>query len=283
MMKPLKITAAALVASIGFSPALATPVADRDYDVIAPENLLVIDTTKGRIWVEMTPDIAPLHVARIRLLASEGFYNNVKWHRVIDGFMAQTGDPTGTGEGGSTHGTVQAELTFRRGPETAFEPVAYPAGYLEGFHHSVPVSSQPDRFYGRSQDGKATAWGMYCPGVAGMARDTDENSADSQFFLMRDVYPTLDRRYSIWGRVVAGQDVVNALKAGELPSGTVTDPDVMTKVQVASDMPEAERPSVYRLRPDSATFRTLVATVRQAKGADFSPCDVQIPARVVAP
>ncbi|GAA0392379.1 peptidylprolyl isomerase [Brevundimonas terrae] len=280
-MKPVNLVAAALVASFGFSPALADPVGpDSDYEAIAPENLLVIDTTKGRIWVEMTPDIAPLHVERIRLLAGEGFYDNVKWHRVIDGFMAQTGDPTGTGEGGSTHGTVKAELTFRRGPETPFEPVAHPAGYPEGFHHSVPVYSQPDRFYGRFEDGKVTAWGMYCPGVAGMARDTDENSADSQFFFMRDVYPSLDRRYSIWGRVVAGQDVVNALKAGDLPSGMVTDPDIMTKVQVASAIPEGERPSVYRLRPDSRTFRGMVATVRQARGADFSPCDIQIPVRI---
>ncbi|WP_297799565.1 peptidylprolyl isomerase [uncultured Brevundimonas sp.] len=261
----------------------APAIAADEFQAIAPENLLVIETTKGDIYVEMTPDVAPLHVERIRALASAGFYDGVVWHRVIDGFMAQTGDPTGTGEGGSALGNVKAELTFRRSAETPFVPVAAPSGFPLGFHHSLPVMSQPDRFFQRSGDGKATGWGVYCPGVAGMARDEAEDSADSQFFLMRAYYPTLERRYSIWGRVVVGQDVVDSLNAGDLPSGMVESPDRMTRVRIAADIPVRERPVVRRIDPASARFAAHVADVRAAKGADFSVCDITIEAQLLDP
>ena len=286
-MKPASVLVASVAAVLSFSPlahASEPPaLAAADYEAVDPQNLLVIDTTKGRIWVEMTPDVAPLHVERMRLLAREGFFNNVKWHRVIDGFMAQTGDPSGTGEGGSTHDDLKAEFTFRRGADTAFVPVATPGGYPVGFHHSLPVTSQPDRFFSRTDDQKATAWGVYCPGVAGMARDDNPDSANSQFFLMRDYYPTLERRYTIWGRVIAGQDVVNSLNAGALPSGQVENPDMMLRVQVAADIPAAERTEVRRAKLDSAAFRSAVETIKQAKGADFSVCDVPVPVQLIEP
>ena len=286
-MKPMSVLAVAAAAVLSFSPlaqAEGTSVPSAaEFEAVSPENLLVIDTTKGRIWVELTPDVAPLHVERMRLLAREGFFNNVKWHRVIDGFMAQTGDPTGTGEGESSHEDLKAEFTFRRGPQTVFSPVAAPAGYPVGFHHSLPVTTQPDRFFQRTEDQKATAWAVYCPGVAGMARDDDPDSANSQFFLMRDYYPTLERRYTVWGRVIAGQDVVNSLNAGALPSGMVDNPDLMLTVQVASDIPATTRPAVYRARPDSAAFAASVEAVKSAKGADFSVCDVPVVTRIVDP
>ena len=84
-----------------------------------PENTLLIDTVHGRITVELLPDAAPDHVARIKELAREGFYDGVPFHRVIDGFMAQTGDPTGTGTGGSSKPDLKAEFSrdrkFERG------------------------------------------------------------------------------------------------------------------------------------------------------------------------
>ena len=84
-----------------------------------PENTLIVETTKGRVVIEMRPDLAPNHVAHIKKLAREGFYDGIVFHRVIEGFMAQTGDPTGTGTGGSKYGKVPAEFTnkeqFTRG------------------------------------------------------------------------------------------------------------------------------------------------------------------------
>lgn len=263
------------------APREAAPaIAAGDWRVVAPDNLLVIDTSKGRILVEMTPEAAPGHVARIRLLAKAGFYDGVPWHRVIDGFMAQTGDPLGTGEGQSWHPDLKAEFTFRRDAQTPFVAAAAPAGALVGFVQSLPVQTQPDAVMRTTADGKVHAWGLYCPGVAGMARDDAPDSANSQFFLMRQPYPALDKRYTVWGRVVSGLDVVRALKFSPNPDGIVTEPDRMTRVRVAGDMAEGERPSVRVLNGSSAPFRALVETTRAARGADFSLCDIDLPVEV---
>ena len=258
----------------------AAAIAARDWRSVAPDNLLIIDTNKGRILVEMTPEAAPGHVARIRLLTKAGFYDGIPWHRVIDGFMAQTGDPLGTGEGQSWHPDLKGEFTFRRDAQTPFAPVAAPAGALIGFMQSLPVQTQPDAVMATTADRKVHAWGLYCPGVAGMARDDAPDSANSQFFLMRQPYPALEKRYTIWGRVVSGLDVVRALKFSPNPDGIVTDPDRMTRVRVAGDLAEGERPSVRVLSADSARFRTLVERTRAAREADFSACDIELPVEV---
>ncbi len=293
MRQGFRITGAALAAAFlaGATPASAqdtTPspsdaapaIAADDWRTAAPDNLLVIDTSKGRILVEMTPEAAPGHVARIRLLAKAGFYDGLPWHRVIDGFMAQTGDPLGTGEGQSWHPDLKAEFTFRRDAQTPFVAVAAPAGALIGFVQSLPVQTQPDAVMATTPDRKVHAWGLYCPGVAGMARDDAPDSANSQFFLMRHPYPALDKRYTVWGRVVSGLDVVRALKFSPNPDGIVTDPDRMTRVRVAGDLPEGERPSVRVLSTSSAPFRALVEDTRAARGADFSACDIELPVEV---
>lgn len=256
------------------------PVTANEWRAVPAENLLVIDTSKGRILVELAPEIAPGHVERIRLLAGKGFFDGLLWHRVIDQFMAQTGDPLGTGEGQSFHPDLKAEFTFRRDGQTPFTPVAAPAGAVLGFLHSMPIQTQPDAFMATTADHKVHAWGLYCPGVAGMARDEAPDSANSQFFLMRQPYPSLDKRYTIWGRVISGLDVVRALKFSPNPDGIVTDPDRMTRVRVASDLPEAERPTARVLDTTSPQFRALAEAARQAKGADFSVCDIDLPVQV---
>ena len=266
-------------AAVAQETATPPPPPPAEWRTIAPEDLLVIDTNKGRILVELAPQIAPAHVERIRLLAARGFYDTLKWHRVIDWFMAQTGDPLGTGDGQSFYPDLKAEFTFRRGADMAFTPVAAPAGALVGFVGSVPVQTQPDALMADTGDHKVHGWGLYCPGVAGMARDEGNDTANSQFFLMRQAYPALDKRYTVWGRVVSGLDVVRALKASPNPDGIVDGPDQMTRVRVAADLPTAERPSLQVLNTASATFHTIVEQARQARGADFSVCDIEIPSR----
>lgn len=251
-----------------------------EWRTVPPENLLVIDTTKGRILIEMIPEIAPGHVERMRLLARAAFFDNLKWHRVIDYFMAQTGDPLGTGDGQSAWPDLKAEFTFRRGPETPFQPTAAPAGALVGFLHALPVQTQPDALMAQTGDGKVHGWGLYCPGVAGMARDDNPDSANSQFFIMRQAYPSLDKRYTVWGVAVAGLDVVRTLNFGTDASGIVAQPDLMTRVRVAADLAEAERPVAQVLDTASPRFRDLVRQAREARGADFSPCDVTLPVQV---
>ena len=252
-----------------------------DWRTVPADNLMIIDTNRGRVLVELAPEAAPLHVERMRLLTRRNFFDGITFHRVIDGFMAQTGDPLGNGEGQSPYPDIKAEFTFRRGAETPFTPVASPAGAMLGFLNSLPIQTQPTALMATTGDGKVHGWGAYCPGVAGMARDDNPDSANSQFFLMRQPYPALDKRYTVWGNVVSGLDVVRAIKVGDGENGAVTaDPDRMIRVRIASDLPEAERPVVQVLDTASTTFRTLVDGVRAERGADFSICDIVLPVQV---
>lgn len=277
---PAMAQGAALVPVQVADPSSVSAAQGSDWRQVPPDNLLIIDTTKGRILVEMMPSIAPLHVERMRLLARASFFDNLKWHRVIDYFMAQTGDPLGTGDGQSAWPDIKAEFTFRRGAELAFTPVASPAGAEIGFVDALPVQTQPDSLMAQTGDNRVHGWGLYCPGVAGMARDDNPDSANSQFFIMRQAYPSLDKRYSIWGIAVSGLDVVRSLNTGTDASGVVAQPDMMVRVRVASDLAETDRPSVQVLDTNSARFRDLAARTRLARGADFSICDVTLPVQV---
>ncbi|GAA0654274.1 peptidylprolyl isomerase [Brevundimonas lenta] len=263
-------------------PTAQTIIADTDWRTVPAENLMVIDTSKGRVMVELAPEIAPLHVERMKLLTRRGFFDGQIWHRVIDWFMAQTGDPLGTGDGQSPFPDLKAEFTFRRDPTMPFVGVADPMGARMGFINALPVQTQPDAAFALTGDGKVHGWGLYCPGVAGMARDEGNDTANSQFFLMRQAYPALDKRYTIWGVTVSGLDVVRSLQAGDGDNGMMAQaqPDRMIRVRIAADIPEAERPTVQVLSTSSTRFRALVDEARAARGADFSVCDVTLPVQV---
>ena len=274
------VTAAALSLSLlAAAPAFAQ-TAPGDWRTVAPENLLVIDTAHGRILVELEPRMAPRAVERIRTLADQGFYDGLKFHRVIPNFMAQTGDPQGTGQGGSELPDLAGEFEFRRGRDAGFLPAeATPQGQT-GLIGSVPVITQPDAQMMVTADFKAGAQGLFCPGVAGMARASSPDSANSQFFLMTGPKEDLNGRYTPFGRVVAGMDVVRAIKAGsEAENGAVTDPDVMIRTRTAAALPEAERPTV-RVSAGAA-LRAEIERVRAGRGTTFDVCDVQAPVEVV--
>jgi peptidylprolyl isomerase len=181
---------AVLAALFCVAPAIAQPLPAN----LDKANAIVIDTTKGRIVIKLRTDIAPQHAERIKQLAREGYYNNVPFHRVIDGFMAQTGDGQNfNGTGGSKYPNLKAEFS------------------------NVPFKR----------------------GIVGMARRGDSNdSANSQFFIMFADGPSLNGQYTVIGEVVSGMDVVDKLKKAPPGSsgGSVTDPDKMVKVQVASDI-----------------------------------------------
>ena len=273
---------AALAVSLSILAAAPAPAQDAGWRTVAPENLLVIDTPKGRIVVELDPRVAPLHVERIRTLADQGFYDGLKFHRVIAGFMAQTGDPEGTGQGGSPLPDVPAEFQFRRGRDAGFFQVETSATVQLGVMGSLPVVTQPDAQMMATRDMKAGAQALFCPGVAGMARSGNNiNSANSQFFLMTGANEALNGGYTAFGRVLSGMDVVVALNAGpEEDNGRVVNPDVMTRVRTASAMPAAQRPAARVMEPSAPAFAEVVAAARTARGTEFSICDVQPPAQI---
>jgi peptidylprolyl isomerase len=266
------------------APAVPAPAATskvafpaEDWRVLNPENALIYETTKGRIIVELAPEMAPGHVARVKMLAREGFYNGLSFHRVVSDFMAQGGDPKGDGTGGSDQPDLRGEFNFRRGTASNFVRAVDRGGATIGWMGTIPVTSQTDLLMERTSDKKVAAWGNHCLGVASMARGSDENSANSQFFLMRAAYPTLDRRYTIWGRAVVGTDVIRAFKVGE----PVVDPDKMISVRVLADVPEADRPTVMVQRTDGPSFQTKLKATLEQRGAAFSNCDLAPEGRIV--
>ena len=274
------VTAAALSLSLLTAAPAVAQTASADWRTVAPENLLVIDTAKGRILVEMDPRVAPMSVNRVRTLADRGFYDGLKFHRVIPDFMAQTGDPLGTGQGGSDLPDLAGEFQFRRGRDAGFVPVMTTPEGQAGLVGSMPVVTQPDAQMMVTADFKAGAQALFCPGVAGMARASSPDSANSQFFLMTGPKDDLNGRYTPFGRVVAGMDVIRAIKAGsEADNGAVTDPDVMTRARTAAAMPEGERPTVRVMT--GAGVQAEIERVRAEQGAAFDICDVQPPAEVV--
>lgn len=248
----------------------------RNWRQLDPENTLYIDTVHGRIVVELYPEVAPAHVERIKTLTQANYYDGLTFHRVIEDFMAQTGDPLGTGEGASSLPDLSEEFMFRRGPDMPFVEAAVQNRARLGFYKTLPIESQPDAQMVVTSDGRVAANAIHCQGVVSMARADDLNSANSQFFIMRAPNTALDKRYTIFGRVVWGQEAVMQLAVGNPPQN----PDRMLAVRLASDLPETERAPIYVLRTDGPEFRELIEETRRARRADFSVCDVQIPARV---
>jgi peptidylprolyl isomerase len=275
---------AALILAAGL--ALSAPAALAqvpDWRTPDPQNVLVIDTNQGRIIAELAPDLAPVHIDRIRTLARQGFYDGLTFFRVIGDFMDQTGDPKNNGTGGSTLPDLQPEFTFRRGPGGFYKVAAQaPDDDVRsstdiGFVGVMPVRSSPEMQMMVTVDGKAPAWGLFCPGVLGMARAATPDSANSQFFLMRDTKHDLDQNYTPFGRVIAGEDVVLKIKVGE----PVPPPqDRMTKVRLLADIPAAERPTVQVMDTGGAAFKALVEAQKAQKGGAFDICDVEIPAQI---
>ncbi len=151
-MKTLLASLALLALTIAGPAYAQAPKAD-------PENTLVIELKTGRVLVQLRPDLAPKHVARVKQLAKEGFYNNIKFHRVIAGFMAQTGDPTGTGSGGSKHGNLPAEFT-----QTPFE-----RGTIGAARTNDPNSANSQFFICFTHvphlNGQYTVWGRVTEGM----------------------------------------------------------------------------------------------------------------------
>ena len=259
----------------------APDAAWRDLD---PENTLYIDLEYGRVIVELYPEMAPKHVAQIKTLTRQGFYDFITFHRVIEGFMNQTGDPKGDGTGDSDLPDIEAEFTFRRGadmPVTLVGARPTPRGDIGvGFYNAMPVATQPTSQAILTKDGKVSAAGLHCKGVTSMARATDPNSGNSQFFLMRDRSDHLNNQYSIWGNTVFGHEHLTKIKVGTKGDDPSFVPDVMKKVQLAADVPAAERVNVQVLATQSPAFKNYLKTQKKVDGTYPDICDIRVPSRV---
>ncbi|MEO1748504.1 MAG: peptidylprolyl isomerase [Pseudomonadota bacterium] len=192
-MQSLKALAIAIVLSvIGFAH-----IAQAE-----PENTMIITLKDGEVVVNLREDLAPQHVARIKELVRAGDYDNVAFHRVIPGFMAQTGDV----EFGDME---DASFNIRRAGTGGSDKPDLPAEFSDA---------------------------RYLRGVVGMARAQNPNSANSQFFIMFDAGEFLNGQYTVVGEVASGMEFVDNVKKGsQANNGAVSDPDRMIKVEIEAD------------------------------------------------
>ncbi|WP_176595162.1 MULTISPECIES: peptidylprolyl isomerase [Sphingobium] len=195
---------------LGLDPASKLPPATVPAD---PQNIWDLDLSSGgRVRIQLRPDIAPTHVERIKELTRQGFYNGLKFHRVIPGFMAQGGDPKGDGTGGSTLPDLKAEFN--------------PMPHLRG--------------------------------TVSMARAQSDDSANSQFFIVFLPRMQLDKKYTVFGRVIDGMQYVDAIHQGEPPA----DPTLILQASIESD---GKPPvTVTQLLPPVAPPPAIIAP-KQAK------------------
>lgn len=250
---------------------------------VDPENLILIDTAYGVIGVELYPEIAPAHVEQVKALTRSGFYDNVPFHRVIEGFMNQTGDGSnGDGSGDSDLPNLKGHFTFRRGENM---PVTLVSARKEGgksidvgFYKALPIATQPMAQAMLTVDGKVTAYGLHCKGVTSMARTSDPDSANSQFFLLRDRASHLDKEYTIWGNTVMGQKFLRRFKVGTVGEAGFV-PDQMNTVRVAADLPEEDRPTVYVMKTGHPAFQSYLETVKKTDGSYPDICDIPVPTK----
>lgn len=245
-----------------------------DWRPVDPENTLVVETTKGRVVVELRPEFAPKGVARIKRLAREGIYDGLQFHRVIDGFVAQTGNPDNRDGGTSPHPDLPPEFSFRI-PLEAAAVVVERSDAREGLVGGTPFQAVSAAEQARQTDGRLRAWGAYCPGVVGMGRQADPASANSEIFFMRAPARRLDHEYTVVGRVLTGLEAIRSVAVGEPPKV----PDLMLKVRVAADLPEAERPRLDVMDARGSAFEARLAALKREKGAAFTVCDVEVPTR----
>ncbi|MDR2077633.1 MAG: peptidylprolyl isomerase [Rickettsiales bacterium] len=209
-------------------------------DDVELDNILLMELESGVVVIEMLPDKAIGHVQRVSMLVREGFYDGLTFHRVIKGFMAQTGDPTGTGNGGSKFGKMYAEINDLK----------------------------------------------HIRGAVSMARASDINSADSQFFIITgDHFEHLDGQYTIWGKVLQGMELIDGLASSNNErNGLVDNPSKIIKMILMKDMnynyegdteeqKENRRKSRIEILRNLREFKKIYDETEELKSANSSMLD----------
>ena len=251
-----------------------------DWVMIDPENLLVMELPSGPITIELRPDMAPQHVERIKTLTREGFYDGLLFHRVIEGFMAQGGDPTATGTGSSDLPDLPGEFVKPLEETANLHIVGRDDRAAQiGFIGTVAVATQAPTLNRFLTQAKPLSWGLHCQGVMSMARANNPNSANSQFFLMfGDSRRNLDQGYTVWGKIVDGYRNARRINRGEPPPR----PTPIVRMRVMADIPEADQKTVEYLDTASPRFTDYLKATRAMTDDGFFPdtCAVNVPIRM---
>ncbi|MEO0981547.1 MAG: peptidylprolyl isomerase [Pseudomonadota bacterium] len=244
-MKRLCLAAAAL-----FVSACATAqTEDRDWRPVEAENLFLFELEAGEVAIELNPNFAPNHAARMRDLARAGVYDGERFYRVIEGFVAQGGVQQ---EERMTDWPNLENENDRPITEDGFVPLgngdlfASEVGHIGGFA------------VGRHQ-GFEREWLLHCPGAMAMARDVDPDTGGTEFYIVLDAHRYLDRNLTVFGRVIDGFEHIQALPRGDraVENGVIQPPalgGLIVSARMAADLPEEDRPAYEVMRTDSAAF-----------------------------
>jgi peptidylprolyl isomerase len=272
----MKVAALALCAAMAAGPAcadalegkksgaeiLAATVAE-DWREIPAEELLVIELERGKVHVALSPALAPQHVKQVKKLAREGFYDGLSFYRVIDGFVAQGGDPFSEKKTKASKQTLKAEFEGPLAKGYAFGAL----GDGDGFAPSAGfVASLPAGFDATA----GAAWHLHCAGAFAFGREDARDSASTEFYVALQPQRYLDRNMSVFGRVIDGMQHLQALRRVEPPSAKTDDlGEVILSVRVAADLPADERSTFEILDSARPVFAEFAEARRNRPEAFF--------------
>lgn len=246
-----------------------------------PEQLLYIELERGRVVVLLPKTLAPNHVKQVKALARSGFYDGLSFYRVIDGFVAQGGDPFEERPvAAPAVKALKAEFEQKPPEDFAFEKLPDEDGYAPevGFADGMPVGRDPST---------GAVWGLHCAGAFAFGRNDARDTASTEFYVALQPQRYLDRNMTVFGRVIFGMDLLQALRRISPPEKKTDDiGDRIRSIRVAADVPEAERTRIEVLRTDTETFRAYAGSKRNRPEAFFyfrpdhvDVCQLQIPTR----
>lgn len=283
---PLLVVSSAFAEALEgkFSPAeIVEKSAPEDWRALDPEETLYITLERGRVVVALSPQLAQGHVAQIKALAREGFYDGLSFYRVIEGFVAQGGDVLEKREVKNAAETLDAEFDEALTKDIRFSRVKDADGYAArvGFIDSLPA--------GVDAEG-ARVWHLHCTGAMAMARGNEKDSAGTEFYIALQPQRYLDRNLTVFGRVVEGMEHLQALRR-VAPAQSEDDDlgETILSVRVGADLPEAERANLEILRSGTETFNAYVESRRNRPEEFFyhrpdyiDICQLAVPVRAVA-
>ncbi|MEZ5897620.1 MAG: peptidylprolyl isomerase, partial [Parvularculaceae bacterium] len=262
---------------------ILTQSAPADWREIPADETLVIELERGRVVVALSPVLAPAHVEQVRTLTREKFYDGLSFYRVIDGFVAQGGDPFGERDVKSAKAEMKAEFVSDIGEDFSFFALPDADGFApqSGFAASLPVGV--DRAVGK-------AWHLHCAGAFAFGRGNEEDSASTEFYIALQPQRYLDRNLSVFGRVIDGMAHLQALRRVTPPESKDDDlGETIISMRMASDLPEDERPRFEILDSASPAFAAF-AEARRNRPEEFfyfrpnylDICQMPVPVRETA-
>lgn len=259
-----------------------------DWRPLDEDNTLYMELPQGRVVIEMLPAFAPNHVANIKALAREGYFDGLAIVRAQDNYVVQWGDPEGARQTKAAAKTLSGEFSVAATSELPFSR-------LEGVDGYAAEVGFVSGFYAGRDSAAGLAWLAHCYGMVGVGRDTapDSGGGGELYAVIGHAPRHLDRNVTVVGRVVQGIDLFSTLRRGTGPLGFYATPEERTpirSVRVAADVPETERVKLEVLRTDTPVFAALVESRRHRQDEWFQHdpgnvelCNVPVPVRPLAP